>query len=57
LNCAKTRAPTFTLLGHLGMTGRMFLARKGEPLPKHAAVIFNLGAKISFTRTRAILAG
>ena len=32
------------LLGHLGMTGRMFLARKKEPLPKHAAVIFNLGA-------------
>ena len=32
------------LLGHLGMTGRMFLARKNEPLPKHAAVILNLGA-------------
>ncbi|MGA2029000.1 MAG: bifunctional DNA-formamidopyrimidine glycosylase/DNA-(apurinic or apyrimidinic site) lyase [Verrucomicrobiota bacterium] len=32
-----------TLLGHLGMTGRMFLASKGEPLPKHAAVIFDLG--------------
>jgi formamidopyrimidine-DNA glycosylase len=32
------------LLGHLGMTGRMFLARKMEPLPKHAAVILNLGA-------------
>jgi formamidopyrimidine-DNA glycosylase len=34
-----------TLLGHLGMTGRMFLARKNEPLPKHAAVVFDLGAK------------
>ena len=33
------------LLGHLGMTGRMFLARNKEPLPKHAAVILNLGAK------------
>jgi formamidopyrimidine-DNA glycosylase len=33
----------FLLLGHLGMTGRMFLAKKGEPLPKHAAVIFDLG--------------
>jgi formamidopyrimidine-DNA glycosylase len=32
------------LLGHLGMTGRMFLARKTEPLPTHAAVILNLGA-------------
>jgi formamidopyrimidine-DNA glycosylase len=33
----------FLLLGHLGMTGWMFLAKKGEPLPKHAAVIFDLG--------------
>jgi formamidopyrimidine-DNA glycosylase len=32
------------LLGHLGMTGRMFLAPKKQPLPKHAAVIFDLGA-------------
>jgi formamidopyrimidine-DNA glycosylase len=31
------------LLGHLGMTGRMFLARKNEPLPKHAAVVLDLG--------------
>ena len=31
------------LLGHLGMTGRMFLARKSEPLPKHAAVVLELG--------------
>jgi formamidopyrimidine-DNA glycosylase len=31
------------LLGHLGMTGRMFLAPKNLPLPKHAAVIFDLG--------------
>jgi formamidopyrimidine-DNA glycosylase len=32
------------LLGHLGMTGKMFLAPKKEPLPKHAAVVLNLGA-------------
>jgi len=32
-----------TLLGHLGMTGRMFLAEKNEKPPKHAAVIFDLG--------------
>ena len=31
------------MLGHLGMTGRMFLALKNEKLPKHAAVIFDLG--------------
>lgn len=34
---------TVTLLGHLGMTGKMFLAAKNEPPPKHAAVIFDLG--------------
>jgi formamidopyrimidine-DNA glycosylase len=33
------------LLGHLGMTGRMFLAPKSELLPKHAAVVLNLGAQ------------
>jgi formamidopyrimidine-DNA glycosylase len=33
---------TVTLLGHLGMTGRMFVAGKDEPLPKHAAVVFDL---------------
>lgn len=40
---SKTSGKPMTLLGHLGMTGRMFLAKKGEPLPKHAAVIFDLG--------------
>ncbi len=34
---------TLTLLGHLGMTGRMFLARRNAPLPKHAAVVLGLG--------------
>ena len=38
----KTRE-RFTLLGHLGMTGRMYLARKNSPLPKHAAVVLDLG--------------
>ena len=33
------------LLGHLGMTGRMYLAPRREPLPKHAAVVVDLGAK------------
>ena len=32
-----------TVLGHLGMTGRMFLAPAKVPLPKHAAVVLNLG--------------
>jgi formamidopyrimidine-DNA glycosylase len=39
----RTTAERVTLLGHLGMTGRMFLARKAERLPVHAAVIFDLG--------------
>jgi formamidopyrimidine-DNA glycosylase len=34
-----------TLLGHLGMAGRMFLARKNERLPAHAAVILDLGGE------------
>ena len=44
LRAEKTREKFF-LLGHLGMTGRMYLAPKTEPLPKHAAVILNLGAR------------
>lgn len=35
-------AKRFTLLGHLGMTGRMFFARQNDPLPKHAAVVLDL---------------
>jgi formamidopyrimidine-DNA glycosylase len=42
---AKHSGGTFTLLGHLGMTGRMYLAPKADPWPKHAAVILNLGAR------------
>lgn len=33
----------FTLVGHLGMTGRMYLQPADQPLPKHAAVVFALG--------------
>jgi formamidopyrimidine-DNA glycosylase len=32
-----------TLVGHLGMTGRMFLQPARAPLPKHAAVSLDLG--------------
>jgi formamidopyrimidine-DNA glycosylase len=31
------------LVGHLGMTGRMFVAGKKDLLPKHAAVVLDLG--------------
>ncbi len=34
-----------TLLGHLGMTGRIYLARKNERIPKHAAVVLDLGGE------------
>ena len=40
---AKTSGKPVTLLGHLGMTGRMFVAPKNGPLPKHAAVVLDLG--------------
>ena len=33
-----TAGKTFTLLGHLGMTGRMFVLPEGNDLPKHTAV-------------------
>lgn len=39
----KTSGKEITVLGHLGMTGRMFIALKKERLPKHAAVVFDLG--------------
>lgn len=34
----------FTCLGHLGMTGRMYLQPQTETLPKHAALVLHLGA-------------
>jgi formamidopyrimidine-DNA glycosylase len=37
------RSAPFTLIGHLGMTGRMFLQAKAAPLPKHTAVALDLG--------------
>ncbi len=39
------RKTIIKLLGHLGMTGRMYLRPAGETPPKHAAVIFHLGAQ------------
>ncbi|HZV36652.1 MAG TPA: bifunctional DNA-formamidopyrimidine glycosylase/DNA-(apurinic or apyrimidinic site) lyase [Verrucomicrobiae bacterium] len=44
LQKANGSAP-FILLGHLGMTGRMFVSPKSAPLPKHAAVVLDLGAE------------
>ena len=51
------RAPDKTeplrLLGHLGMTGRMYLQPAKNGLPKHAAVVLNLGdEKFVFEDTR-----
>jgi len=43
---SKTAGKAVTLLGHLGMTGRMFVADKDEPLPKHAAVVFELNQDV-----------
>ncbi|MHB8520071.1 MAG: bifunctional DNA-formamidopyrimidine glycosylase/DNA-(apurinic or apyrimidinic site) lyase [Limisphaerales bacterium] len=43
----------FRLLGHLGMTGRMYLQPTAAPLPKHAAVVLNLGdANLVYEDTR-----
>lgn len=41
LRASRAKTPV-TLVGHLGMTGRMFLLRPGESLPKHAAVVIEL---------------
>ncbi len=41
LRTARSRRP-FRLLGHLGMTGRMFLQPADHAWPKHAAVILHL---------------
>jgi len=42
LRKSKQRKP-FTLIGHLGMTGRFYLQPTTAILPKHAAVTLNLG--------------
>ena len=39
----KNGAGQFTCMGHLGMTGRMFLQPHNAALPKHAALVLNLG--------------
>ena len=44
LRLAKRSEPR-TLLGHLGMTGRMYLLPAKAPLPKHTAVVLNLGRR------------
>jgi formamidopyrimidine-DNA glycosylase len=41
----RTTGKQVTLLGHLGMTGRMFLARKRERPPVHAAAVLDLGGE------------
>lgn len=44
---------TFVLVGHLGMTGRMYLSESDHPLPKHAAVVLQLDRdKFIFEDTR-----
>jgi formamidopyrimidine-DNA glycosylase len=49
----KSGQKTVTAMGHLGMTGKMFLAAKSEKPPKHAAVIFDLGDRnLIFEDTR-----
>lgn len=38
-----TRGAPFFLVGHLGMTGRMYLAPRDQPRPRHCSVAFRLG--------------
>ena len=53
LNGPRTRPEPVTLVGHLGMTGRMFLQPPEDPLPKHAAVTLDLGdCRFVFEDTR-----
>jgi formamidopyrimidine-DNA glycosylase len=50
---ARQRGAKFRLLGHLGMTGRMYVQAAGQALAKHAAVVFGLGdADFVFEDTR-----
>jgi formamidopyrimidine-DNA glycosylase len=45
--------PPLFLLGHLGMTGRIYLAPSAATIPKHAAVILRLGrGNVIFEDTR-----
>jgi formamidopyrimidine-DNA glycosylase len=53
LKSSERSTPPVTLVGHLGMTGRMFLQPALAPLPKHAAVSLDLGAsRFVFEDTR-----
>jgi formamidopyrimidine-DNA glycosylase len=48
-----SRGEGFSLLGHLGMTGRMYILENSRQLPKHAAVVLDLGEqKFVFEDTR-----
>jgi len=52
LQAPKRKAPLM-LLGHLGMTGKMYLLAADAPLPKHAAVVLGFGkTKFVFEDTR-----
>lgn len=52
LQKGKGRAP-FRLVGHLGMTGRIYVAEKTRPRPKHLAVALDLGREnLVFEDTR-----
>jgi formamidopyrimidine-DNA glycosylase len=42
---SKNSKDKLLVLGHLGMTGRMFVALKKEKLPSHTAVVFDLGGR------------
>jgi formamidopyrimidine-DNA glycosylase len=47
------RAKPVIVAGHLGMTGRMYLATTKAPLPKHAPVVLGLGReRLVFEDTR-----
>ncbi len=47
------QAEPLRVMGHLGMTGRMYLQKEGLPLPKHAAVVLGLeGEKFVFEDPR-----
>ena len=40
---SRARKQPIQLIGHLGMTGRMYLSDKTSPLPKHTAAALDLG--------------
>lgn len=45
LTTSESPAP-LRLLGHLGMTGRMYVQPASAPLPKHAAAVISLGTEV-----------